>query len=494
MSASNGTGRGTPTVAIVGAGFGGIGLGIQLRQAGIETFTIFEKAPGVGGVWRDNSYPGLTVDVPSHLYQYSFEPNHEWTRRFPLRDEILAYLEHCADRYGLRDHIRLGTEVASADFDDERGRWLIRLVGGEELEADFLVTATGQLSRPSYPKIEGLDSFGGELFHSARWNHDYDLRGKRVAAIGTGASAVQYIPEIAKVVERLHLFQRSPGWVIPKPDRAYRPGEKTIFRRLPLVVRISRRLTFTRFELFTLAMTRGYWLLRPYELGYRRRLQREIPDPELREKLVPSYPMGCKRVLISNDYLPALARPNVEVVTERIEAVTPAGVRTADGNEREVDAIVLGTGFQANEFLAPMAVRGRGGRDLNEAWREGADAYLGLAVAGFPNMFMLYGPNTNLGAGSIITMLESQIGYVVQAIEDLRRAGARWMDVRGDVQSAFSDEVQRRLEGTVWTAGCNSWYRNAAGRVTNNWTGFVTEYRRRTRRPDPADYTLAPTA
>jgi cation diffusion facilitator CzcD-associated flavoprotein CzcO len=492
MSTRNGSSSDPPTVAIVGAGFGGIGLGIQLKQAGIHGFTIFEKGAGVGGVWRDNSYPGLTVDVPSHLYQYSFEPNHEWTRRFPLRDEILAYLERCASKYGLRDHIQLATEVASADFDEERGRWRIRLVGGEEVEADFLVTATGQLSRPSYPKIPGLDRFEGELFHSARWNHDYDLRGKRVAAIGTGASAVQYIPEIAPLVERLDLFQRTPGWVIPKPDRPYRPRERALFRRVPFVVRLSRRLTFLRFEFFTFAMTRGYWLLRGYEVGYRRRLKKEIPDPELREKLVPNYPMGCKRVLISNDYLPALSRPNVNVITDRIESVTERGVRTADGVEREHDALILGTGFAAHEFLAPMAVRGRGGRDLNEAWRDGADAYLGLAVAGFPNMFMLYGPNTNLGAGSIITMLESQIGYVVQAVQELRRAGARWMDVRGDVQSAFNDEVQRRLEGTVWTAGCNSWYRNEAGKVTNNWTGFVTEYRRRTRRPDPADFTLAP--
>ena len=478
-------------MAIVGAGFGGIGLGIKLKEAGIESFTILEKANRVGGVWRDNSYPGLTVDVPSHLYSFSFEPNHEWTRRFPLRDEILAYLERCTDRYGLRDHIRLGTEVAQADFDEAAGRWRIGLVGGEEIEADVLVTATGQLSRPSYPSIPGLESFGGEMFHSARWNHDFDLTGKRVAAIGTGASAVQYIPEIAPKVGHLDLYQRTPGWVIPKPDRPYRPREKTLFRRVPLVPAISRRLTYLRFELFTLAMTRNYRLLRPYELGYKRRLEREIPDPELRRKLVPDYPMGCKRVLISNDYITTLARPNVDVITDRVAEVTPTGVRTADGREREADAIILGTGFQANEFLAPMAIRGRDGRDLNDAWRDGADAYLGLAVAGFPNMFMLYGPNTNLGAGSIVVMLESQIGYVVEAVRELLRTGARWMDVRDDVQSAFNEEVQRRLADTVWTAGCSSWYRTESGKVTNNWAGFVTEYRRRTRRPDPADFQLA---
>jgi cation diffusion facilitator CzcD-associated flavoprotein CzcO len=478
-------------VAVVGAGFGGIGLGIKLKEAGIESFTILEKANRVGGVWRDNSYPGLTVDVPSHLYSFSFEPNHEWTRRFPLRDEILSYLERCTDSYGLRDHIRLGTEVAQADFDEVAGRWRIGLVGGEELEADVLVTATGQLSRPSYPRIPGLDSFGGEMFHSARWNHDFDVTGKRVAAIGTGASAVQYIPQIAPKVAHLDLYQRTPGWVIPKPDRPYRPREKALFRRVPFVPAISRRLTYLRFELFTLAMTRNYRLLRPYELGYKRRLRREIPDPELREKLVPDYPMGCKRVLISNDYIATLARPNVDVVTDGVAEITPTGVRTADGRERAADAIILGTGFQANEFLAPMAIRGREGRDLNDAWRDGADAYLGLAVAGFPNMFMLYGPNTNLGAGSIVVMLESQIGYVVEAVRELRRSGARWMDVRQDVQSAFNEEVQRRLADTVWTAGCSSWYRTESGKVTNNWAGFVTEYRRRTRRPDPADFQLA---
>jgi len=491
MSSRNGSSTDTPSVAIVGAGFGGIGLGIKLRQAGIESFTILEKAGGVGGVWRDNSYPGLTCDVPSHLYQFSFEPNHEWTRRFPQRDEILAYLERCTDEYGLREHMRFGTEVASADFDEERGRWRIQLVGGELLEADVLVSATGQLSRPAYPSIPGLDRFGGELFHSARWNHDYDMRGKRVAAIGTGASAVQYVPEIAPVVERLHLFQRTPGWLIPKPDRPYRPREKALFRRFPVIPAISRRLTYIRFELFTLGMTRAPWLLKAHERGYKRLLKRAIPDPDLRERMVPDYPMGCKRVLISNDYLPALARPNVEVVCERIEEVTETGVVCADGSEREVDAIVLGTGFQAHDFLAPMAIRGRAGRDLNDAWREGAEAYLGLAVSGFPNMFLLYGPNTNLGAGSIIVMLESQIGYVIEAIGELRRRGARWMDVRGDVHLAFNEEVQRRLDGSVWTAGCSSWYRNESGKVTNNWVGFVTEYRRRTRRPDPADFELA---
>jgi cation diffusion facilitator CzcD-associated flavoprotein CzcO len=441
-------------------------------------------------VWRDNSYPGLTCDVPSLVYQFSFEPNHDWSRRFPQRDEILAYVERCAEKYGLMDHIRLATEVAQADFDEAGGRWRIGLVGGEQLEADVLVTATGQLSRPSYPRIPGLDEFAGEMFHSARWNHDYDLSGKRVAAIGTGASAIQYIPEIAPVVGQLDVYQRTPNWTISKPDRPYRPREKALFRRFPWIPALSRRITFVRFELFTLGMTRAPWVLRFHERDHKRRVEKEVPDPELRAKLIPEYPLGCKRVLVTSDWLPTLARPNVDVITEDIQAVTPSGVLTVDGTERPADAIILGTGFQTNEFLAPMTIRGREARDLNDAWRDGAEAYLGLAVSGFPNMFMLYGPNTNLGAGSIIAMLESQIGYVVEAVEELRRTGARWMDVRRDVQSEFNREVQERLNGSVWTAGCNSWYRTESGKVTNNWAGFVTEYKRLTRRPDPADFQL----
>ena len=478
-------------VAIVGAGFGGIGLGIKLHRAGVD-FTILEKAGGVGGVWRDNAYPGLTCDVPSHLYSFSFEPKHDWSRRYPRRDEILAYLEECATKYGLRDRLRLGTEVAEARFDEGAGRWRIRTGAGEEIEADVLVSATGQLSRPSYPRIPGLDRFEGELFHSARWNHDYDLTGRRVAALGTGASAVQYVPEIAPRVERLHLFQRTPAWVVPKPDRPYRPRQRALFRRLPWLQSFNRWLTFWRFEYFALALARAQWLIKPWERGYLRRLEREVPDPDKRARLVPDFPIGCKRILISNDYLPALARANVELVTDAVTEVGADRVITADGTEREVDAIVLGTGFQANDFLAPMTILGLGGRDLNDAWRDGAEAHLGLAVSGFPNMFMLYGPNTNLGAGSIVAMLESQIDYVVGAVRELGRTGALWMDVRADVQSRFNAEVQERLRDTVWTKGCDSWYRTESGKVVNNWPGIVAEYRRRTRSPDLTEFTLAP--
>jgi cation diffusion facilitator CzcD-associated flavoprotein CzcO len=478
-------------VAIVGAGFGGIGLAIRLKEAGIRDITILEKADDVGGVWRDNTYPGLTCDVPSHLYSLSFEPKHDWSRRFPQRAEIHAYLRECVEKYGLGESLRLGTEVAGADFDEGSGRWRIRIAGGEELEADFLVSATGQLSRPSYPDIPGLDDFEGPAFHSARWDHDVDLSGRRVAVVGVGASAIQFVPEIAREAGELVIFQRSPNWVIPKPDRPYRRWQQRLFRRLPWIQSASRIWVWLRFEFFILAFNRFRPLGRLYEWGYRRRIEREVPDPELRDRLVPDYPLGCKRVLISNDWFPTLRRPNVSLVIQPIAEVRPHAVVTADGEEHAADVLVLGTGFTAKDFLAPMEIRGRGGRDLNEAWRDGAEAYLGLTVAGFPNMFMLYGPNTNLGAGSIVYMLESQIQYVVEAVRTLARTRVAYMDVRPDVQSKFNEDIQSRLADSVWTGGCTSWYVTESGKVTNNWPGFTSEYRRRTRRPDLGDYELA---
>jgi cation diffusion facilitator CzcD-associated flavoprotein CzcO len=491
MSETNGSAPSAPRVVIVGAGFGGIGLGIKLKEAGFDGFTILEREGEVGGVWRDNSYPGLTCDVPSHLYSLSFAPKHDWSRRFPKRDEILAYLRECADRFGLRPHIRLNSEVAGADFDEEAGVWRVRLTGGDEVEADVLVTATGQLSNPQLPDIPGIEDFAGPAFHSARWDHEVDLTGKRAAVIGVGASSIQFVPEIAREVEHLTIFQRSANWVIPKPDRPYRPRQRALFARLPWIQRLSRAYVWLRFEFLILAFTRFQLLGRIYQWGCRRRLRREVPDPELRAKLEPDYPLGCKRVLISNDWYPTLNRPDVSLVTEPISQVTPGGIVTVDGTEHPVDAIVYGTGFAAKDFLAPMAIRGRGGRDLNDAWRGGAEAYLGMTVAGFPNMFMLYGPNTNLGAGSIVYMLESQIDFVVESVRTLAREGAAWMDVRPDVQSSFNDDIQRRLADTVWTAGCTSWYRTESGKVTNNWPGFTYEYRRLTRAPDLGDFELA---
>jgi cation diffusion facilitator CzcD-associated flavoprotein CzcO len=481
----------TTSVAIVGAGFGGIGLGIRLKQAGIESFTIIEKADGVGGVWRDNTYPGLTCDIPSHLYSFSFEPNYEWTRRFARQPEILSYLERCVDKYRLGERLRLATEVTAARFDSGSGKWRIELDGADPIEAHVLVTATGQLSRPAYPSIPGIREFRGRLFHSARWDHAYDLAGQRVGVLGTGATAIQFVPEIAPRVERLDLFQRSAPWLVPKPDRPYRPLERSLYRRAPWIQALGRARLHLFYEVLTLGLTRVQWLQRPFEWAYDRRLRNEVSDPELRARLRPDYPFGCKRILLSNEWLATLTRPNVEVVSEAIAEIVPDGVVTGSGEMRELDAIILATGFASRDFLAPMAVAGIDGIDLNEAWREGAEAYLGLAVSGFPNLFMLYGPNTNLGAGSVVYMLESQIGYVVGAVLELQRNGARYLDVRRDVHDRFSAEMQRRLAGTVWTAGCSNWYVTESGKVTNNWPGVAFEYRHRTRRFRIADYRVA---
>jgi cation diffusion facilitator CzcD-associated flavoprotein CzcO len=485
-------GRGpTPSVVIVGAGFGGLGMGIRLKQAGVDSLTVLEKADRVGGVWRDNTYPGLTCDVPSHLYSFSFEPKHDWSRRFPPQPEILDYLEHCVRKYGLTGHLRLGTEVESADFDESSGRWAIRTTDGEDLEADVFICATGQLSRPRLPDVPGLEEFDGPKFHSARWDHGVDLTGKRVAVLGTGATAIQFVPEIARATEQLHVFQRSAPWVLPKPDRPYSWQEQRLYRRFPFLQRLSRAYDYLFYELLILSFTRLKWMTAPFRAGFSRRLEKDVPDPRLREELTPDYPMGCKRILISNDWYTTITRRDVELVTDPVARIERDAVVTADGTRRPVDAIIFATGFLATDFLAPMRVTGRDGGDLNEVWREGAEAYLGLALAGFPNLFILYGPNTNLGAGSIIYMLERQVEYVVRAVKSLIGAPGRYVDLRPEVQRAFNAEIQERLSDSVWEAGCTSWYRTEAGRNTNNWPGTTLEYTWRTRHPDPDDYVVA---
>jgi cation diffusion facilitator CzcD-associated flavoprotein CzcO len=484
----------TQRVAIVGGGFSGIGMGIALRRAGIDSFTILERADQVGGVWRDNTYPGAACDVPSHLYSYSFEPSQLWSRRFSPQPEILGYLERCVEKYGLAEHLRLGEAAAVADFDERRGRWTLRTAEGETLEAEALVAACGQLSRPVHPPLAGLERFERPWFHSAYWDHDLDLRGKRVAVIGTGASAIQFVPRIAPRVERLHLFQRSAPYVIPKPDRPYHGWQRRLWRRFPQLQALSRFYVWGLLEVFIAGFTRTPRVMSIARRGFERQLRDQIPDPKLRRALTPDYDMGCKRILVSSEYYEALARPNVEVVTDAIREVRPTGIIDASEVEREVDAIIFATGFAANDFLAPMEVRGLDGRELNQAWRDGAEAYLGICVSGFPNMFILYGPNTNLGAGSIIYMLEQQIAYAVAALRALDGSGAAYLDLREDVQRRFNRELRRRLDSTVWQSGCTSWYVNEAGRNVNNWPGFMSEYRRRTARLDLEDYRVVPAA
>ncbi|WP_271195936.1 flavin-containing monooxygenase [Pseudomonas turukhanskensis] len=475
-------------VLIIGAGFAGMGLAIQLQRAGITDVLLLEKASDLGGTWRDNRYPGAACDVPSHLYSFSFAPKTDWSRKFAPQAEIFAYQQQLADTYNLRPRIRFNTEVSNAVFDAEAGLWQVTCTDGTVFSAPALVTACGQLNRPLLPRVAGLETFKGEAFHSARWNAKYDLSGKRVAVIGTGASAIQFIPQIAPKVAQLHVFQRSAAYVIGKPDRAYRPWELAVMRRLPWLQKIDRGLKYVQHEARVLAFTVVPQVMKAMRLNFRWYLHRSISDPALRQRLVPDYPMGCKRILISNDYYPALARANVEVVDGEITEVTETGVRTADGRERTVDAIIYGTGFAATDFLAPMQITGLNGRDLNEAWKEGAEAYLGISVSGFPNLFILYGPNTNLGHNSILYMLESQFAYVVGGIQQLQQHQLRYMDLKPTVQAAFNHRLQKAVDHSIWQQGCDSWYKTASGKNTVNWPGFTFTYRHYTRRPELANY------
>jgi cation diffusion facilitator CzcD-associated flavoprotein CzcO len=478
-------------VVIIGAGFGGIGMAIALKQAGIDDFAVLERAGELGGTWRDNSYPGLTCDIPSQLYSFSFRP-WRWSRRFPARDEILAYLHALLAERGLGPHLRFGSGVVSAAFDERRAVWALTLDDGSTVEATAVVCSVGQLGRPVMPDIPGRDEFTGPSWHSARWNHGVGLAGQRVAVIGTGASAVQFIPEIAKVAGHVDVYQRSAPYVLPKADRPYRGAEQALFDRLPVVRKADRLRVFLYGELLTSGFVLSPKLLAgPMQL-WRHQLNAQIADPELRAKCVPDYVMGCKRVVFSSDWYRALARPDVELVTDPIERIAADGVVTADGTARKADVIIYGTGFKAAEFLVPMQVHGLGGRTLREAWRDGAQAYYGIAVSGFPNFFMLYGPNTNLGGNSIIYMLEGQIGYVLGAIQALEAEHLAWLDVRPDVQDAFNSWVQSSSRKSVWESGCHSWYTTASGRNTNNWPDHTFLYRYRVRRFGLAAYRVMP--
>jgi cation diffusion facilitator CzcD-associated flavoprotein CzcO len=471
-----------PSVAVIGAGFGGIGLACVLRRAGFDDVTVLERAADLGGVWRDNTYPGAACDVPSSLYSFSFAPNPSWPRRYSTQPDILDYLRRTAARAGVR--VRYGTEVTGAAFDEVAHVWRLETTRGP-VTADVLVPAVGQLSRPVLPNLPG--TFDGPNFHSARWDHDVDLAGKRIAVVGTGASAVQFVPRLQPLAERVTVFQRSAPYVVPKLDREYRPWHHRAFATLPVSQWLGRVATAGVGELLTTALTTRQSLGRLVDLLFRLHLRRQVPDAELRKRLVPDYQIGCKRLLFSNDWYPALSQPNVDVVTDAITELTPTGVRTADGRTRDADVLVYGTGFTATDFLAPMEIRGLGGRELADVWADGASAHLGVAVPDFPNMFLVYGPNTNLGGNSIISMMEGQFGYILDMVRSLAPGSA--LEVRRDIADRFDAEMRERLGRSVW-AGCSSWYRDEGGRITTNWPGLVREYRTRTARAQLADYRL----
>jgi cation diffusion facilitator CzcD-associated flavoprotein CzcO len=474
----------------VGGGFGGVGAVVMLQRAGYHDVTVFERAERIGGVWHHNTYPGAACDIPSHLYEFSFQPNPHWSRRYAPQAEIQAYLEHVAESHGVTDRIRTGTEVRRARWDEGRGKWLLDTSAGSH-EADVLVTACGQLSVPSVPALPGLDSFAGPAFHTARWRHDADLAGKRVAVIGTGCSAIQVVPAIQREVEQVDVFQRSPGWTFPKMDFEYSERAQRVFERFPLVQRLDRASVFYFQELAALGLTSQPWLLRAFQKIAKRRIDSAIADPELRRKVTPTDAMGCKRIMLTDDWYPTLTLPNVGLISDRIEAVTPSGIRTADGAERRYDAIVLATGFKTHGFVTPMEIAGAGGRTLAEAWAGLPRAYLGLSVPDFPNLFLLYGPNTNGGSGSVVNTLESGIGHVVAALDELAAADARRIEVSRDAAERFDRELRDALAGTVWHTGCTNWYVDENGNDPNQWPWVWTTYRRRTGRLEPGAYELA---
>lgn len=477
-------------MGIVGAGFGGVGMGALLTREGVSDFTIFERGDSVGGVWRANTYPGAACDVPSHLYSFSFAPGGQhWSRRYAPQADILRYLEDCSRRFGLEPHLRLNTEVVEASFDPQTGRWTVVTDSGERHEFDVLVSACGQLTRPDVPRIPGLDDFDGPAFHSAEWDHDLDLGGRNVAVIGTGASAIQFVPKIAERVERMTIYQRSAPWIIPKSDRVYPAWERRLFERFPARVAASRLGLFSFFEGLTYAFTGHPRVMRPMTAIANLARKQALKDSELRRMATPDYAMGCKRVLFTSDWYPTLMRDDVELVSGGVERVVPGGVVGADGIERAADTIIFGTGFQSGNFVAPMKVTGLEGKELNEVWAGRPEAYLGTTVSGFPNLFTLYGPNTNHGSGSVPYTLECQFNYVLDAVRRLREDGLRYLELRPETQSNWRREIEQRSEKTVWLdGGCTSWYTNSSGQNTNNWPGPWLEFRRRTRRINPGDY------
>jgi cation diffusion facilitator CzcD-associated flavoprotein CzcO len=480
-------------IVIIGAGFAGIGTAIQLLKAGITSFTMFERAGEIGGTWRDNTYPGAACDVPSHAYSLSFEQSPSWSRKFAESGEIQNYLLALVEKWGIRPHIRFNTEIIGARFDESGGTWNLTTSHGDSCHARVVVSCVGGLVDPALPKIKGLEAFKGELFHTARWNHRYDLTGKRVGVIGTGASAVQVVPAIAPIVGKLHVFQRTPGWVVPKMDKVYSERAIRLFARFPVLLRLSRQFKYWRSEFF------GPMIFldsdRLSAIGQRmslKHLKAQVRDPELQAKLTPNFQFGCKRILVSDDYWATFNRQNVELVTDPIEEVVPEGIRTGDGALRELDALVLATGFDLGIGAAPFPITGLGGKNLDDVWRDGAVAYKGMAVSGFPNWFILMGPNTGPGHTSVLVYTEAQIAHTVQAIRKLRDERLKYVNVRQDAQDRYNDKIQGRMKYMVWNSGCNSWYLSPDGSNHSLYPGFAAEYVLRARRFKPADYEIVP--
>lgn len=478
--------------AVVGTGFSGLAIAHALKRDGLDDVVLLERAQSLGGTWRDNTYPGCACDIPSHLYSFSFAPKPDWTRVYAPQPEIREYLERCADALDVRRHVLFGREVVAAEWDERRAAWRVAMRGGEELEAKVLVLATGALANPALPPLPGLDRFRGARFHTARWDHAYDLRGKRVAVMGTGASAIQIVPRIQPEVARLHVVQRTPPWILPRGDRPFRGFERALLA-IPPVRWLYRQLLYWMLETRIVGFERPA-LMRAAEWWARRHMERFIRDPALRAKLTPSYRAGCKRILLSDDYYPALARPNVEVVTEPVREVGERGLVLADGRAIDVDAIVLATGFEVHEYLGGLAVTGRDGVTLRERWRDGARAWLGMLVPGFPNLFLLNGPNTGLGHNSMVVMIEGQARWAARAIRLLRERTLSTIEIRPEIEAEHHRWIERHAGRAVWATGCTSWYLDERGRNTALWPASATAFRARTARLRTADLELRPPA
>ena len=477
----------TRRIVVIGAGPGGLCMGAKLREAGFDDFVILEQADGVGGTWRHNSYPGAACDIPSHLYSFSFERKNDWSRAYATQPEILDYFEQFATKYGLEPHLRLGSGARRVVWSDADARWTLS-TDADTYEADVVVSAVGMFNEVNWPDIPGLDTFGGTLFHSARWDHDHDLRGESVAVIGSGASAIQFVPAIAPEVGRLYHFQRQPQWVAPKLDPPF--SEEDIARfcadpsatealRTEIYDRVDKAQTFADRDLLRLSEEAGLQNLALVE------------DPETRRRLMPTAPFGCHRPLISNDYYPTFNLPHVEAITDPVEKVTSDAVVTADGKERRADTIIVATGFATTKYLSVIDVIGRDGQRLDEAWSTGAQAYLGITTTGFPNLFMLYGPNTN--NGSILFMIECQVAHVLRQLERMDAEGLAALEVRADAMDRYNRDLQRDLDGVeVWQTGCHGYYRVPSGRIVTQWPHSMTEYAVRTSQPHPDAYETRP--
>lgn len=476
---------------IIGSGFSGICLGIQLKAKGIHDFIILEKATELGGTWRENTYPGAECDIPSALYSYSFEPYPYWEYKWSHQPQILEYLKHCANKYEILPHINFQKELTAAEWNEEKGIWKVTTKDGSIFYSKTFTTAIGQLHHPSTPNFKGKDTFEGVAFHSAKWNHNIPLNHKVVGVIGTGASASQFIPQVAQEAKQVIVFQRSPNWMLPKQDRLYKEWEKNLVRRFPFLLKMYRlKIWLLGGAMFFLMKNKNQFFRKIFQWKTKRYIRKSIDDPELRKKLVPKYPMGAKRVLFSDDFYPSINQKNVSVITSPIQKITPSGIQTSDSVIHPMEVMIFGTGFKTNPFLIGLDIKGKNGITIQEVWKDSPKNYLGITVNGFPNLFMMYGPNTNLGHNSIVIMSEAQANYIVQCVEEMKKNNWKSLEVKKEVLEKYHDSIQQRLRKMIWTKIETSWYQSKNGDIPNNYPGRTMEYMRRTKRVDFSDFDI----